>query len=124
MVSKWDFVVRNLPGGNAVVYVYDEYGDEVGEFVADTKEEALELAEQAAAKVGAVLSKLGTAIANASLDVVRGLGSAIIDGLDNAFDAVGEKLSGKEPAVIAGITTATIGLLTVILLFHTAKKGL
>ena len=124
MVRKWDFVVRSLPGGNAVVYVYDEYGDEVGEFVADTKEEALELAEQAAAKVGAVLSKLGAAIANASLDLVRGLGAAIIDGLDGAFDAVAEKLDGKEPAVISGITTATIGLLTVILLFHTAKKGL
>ena len=63
-------------------------------------------------------------VANATLDVVRGLGSAIIDGLDVAFDAVAEKLDGKEPAVIAGITTATIGLLTVILLFHTAKKGL
>lgn len=63
-------------------------------------------------------------VANATLDIVRGLGLAIIDGLDNAFDAVGEKLDGKEPAVIAGITTATIGLLTVILLFHTAKKGL
>ena len=124
MVSKWEYFVRGLPGGQVAVYVYDELGDEVGEFVADTADEALDLAKDAATEVGAVLSQLGQAIANASLDLVRGLGAALIDGLDGAFDAVAVKLEGKEPEVIAGITTATIGLLTIILLFHTAKKGL
>lgn len=63
-------------------------------------------------------------IRNETLDMVRGLGAAIVEGIDGAADAVAAKLHGKEPAVIAGITTAAIGLLTVILLYNTAKKGI
>tara|TARA_R100001244_G_scaffold12408_2_gene14362 strand:+ start:154 stop:528 length:375 start_codon:yes stop_codon:yes gene_type:complete len=124
MGATWHYVTRTLPGIGVVLTVYDAYGNEIDEVIEDTADKAFEKAKDLAEAAGASLEAAGRAIANATLDVVRGLGSAIIEGLDNAFDAVGEKLSGKEPAVIAGLTTATIGLLTVILLFHTAKKGL
>ena len=125
MVSQlyWDYIVRTLPGGAAAIYVYDEVGDEVGEFIADTRDEALELAEDAALKAGAVLSKLGAALANATLDLIRGLGSAILDGLDATFDAAAAKLEGREPAVISGLTVATVGFLTAVFLYNAAKSG-
>ena len=124
MAATWHYVTRNLPGIGVALTLYDQYGNEIEEVVDVSIDKALDTANELAEKAGATLEGAARAIANATLDVVRGLGLAIIDGLDNAFDAVGEKLDGKEPAVIAGITTATIGLLTVILLFHTAKKGL
>tara|TARA_Y100000310_G_scaffold219697_1_gene221094 strand:+ start:220 stop:594 length:375 start_codon:yes stop_codon:yes gene_type:complete len=124
MAATWHYVTRNLPGIGVALTLYDQYGNEIEEVVDVSIDKALDTANELAEKAGATLEGAARAIANATLDMVRGLGGALIDGLDGAFDAVAEKLDGKEPAVIAGITTATIGLLTVILLFHTAKKGL
>ena len=118
------FVVRRwvwIAGVGLVATYYDEAGEVIGDAIGD---EANKVMEEALDDAKILIKNLAGDVSNATLDVVRGLGSAIIVGLDGAFDAVAEKLEGKEPAVIAGITTATIGLLTVILLFHTAKKGL
>jgi len=118
------FVVRRwvwIAGVGLVATYYDEAGEVIGDAIGD---EANKVMEEALDDAKILIKNSAGDVSNATLDVVRGLGSAIIVGLDGAFDAVAEKLEGKEPAVIAGITTATIGLLTVILLFHTAKKGL
>ena len=118
------FVVRRwvwIAGVGLVATYYDEAGEVIGDAIGD---EANKVMEEALDDAKILIKNSAGDVSNATLDVVRGLGSAIIVGLDGAFDAVAEKLAGKEPAVIAGITTATIGLLTVILLFHTAKKGL
>jgi hypothetical protein len=63
------------------------------------------------------------ALGSISLDFVRGLGGAIIDGIDNGYDAIAAKLSGKESAVISGMTVAVIGILTLVFLFNAAKSG-
>ena len=118
------FVVRRwvwIAGVGLVATYYDEAGEVIGDAIGD---EANKVMEEALDDAKILIKNSAGDVSNATLDVVRGLGSAIIVGLDGAFEAVAEKLEGKEPAVIAGITTATIGLLTVILLFHTAKKGL
>ena len=118
------FVVRRwvwIAGVGLVATYYDEAGEVIGDAIGD---EANKVMEEALDDAKILIKNSAGDVSNATLDVVRGLGSAIIVGLDGAFDAVAEKLEGKEPAVIAGITPATIGLLTVILLFHTAKKGL
>ena len=60
-------------------------------------------------------------VANATLDVVRGLGGAIIDGLDGAYDAARAKLSGKEADVVAGLVVATLIIMTAVYLYHSAK---
>tara|TARA_R100000808_G_C2078679_1_gene103364 strand:- start:258 stop:638 length:381 start_codon:yes stop_codon:yes gene_type:complete len=60
-------------------------------------------------------------ITNATLDVVRGLGGAIIDGLDGAYDAARSKLNGKEPDVVAGLVVATLSVMTAVYLYHSAK---
>ena len=50
-----------------------------------------------------------------------GLGGAIIDGLDNAYDDVRNKLRGREPDVIAGIVVAALSIGTVVFLYHSVK---
>ena len=60
-------------------------------------------------------------IANATLDVVRGLGGAIVEGLDGAYDAARGKLEGREPDVIAGIVVVALTVLTVTYIYHSAK---
>ena len=62
-------------------------------------------------------------VANATLDVVRGLGGAIIEGLDGAYDAARGKLDGKEPDVVAGLVVVTLTILTAVYLFHSAKTA-
>ena len=64
---------------------------------------------------------VGGKIANATLDVVRGLGGAIVDGLDSANDAARGKLEGREPDVIAGIVVVALTVLTVTYIYHSAK---
>ena len=66
---------------------------------------------------------VGGEIANATLDVVRGLGGAIVDGLDGAYDAAAAKLSGREPDVVAGIVVVSLTILTGLYLFHSAKAA-
>ena len=70
-----------------------------------------------------VLEPLGGAIANSTLEVVRGLGGAIVDGLDSAYDAARDKLRGNEPDVIAGLVVASLSILTVVYLYHSAKTA-
>ena len=70
-----------------------------------------------------IIPDIASDIANASLELIRGLGSAILDGLDAAYDAAAEKLDGREPAVISGLTVATVGLLTAVFLYNAAKSG-
>ncbi len=62
-------------------------------------------------------------IGDLSLNFVRGLGAALVDGVDGAYDAVRGKLRGKEPDVIAGITVAAITILTVVFLYNGAKNA-
>lgn len=70
-----------------------------------------------------IIPDIASDIANATLDLIRGLGSAILDGLDATFDAAAAKLEGREPAVISGLTVATIGFLTAVFLYNAAKSG-
>ena len=62
-------------------------------------------------------------IANATLDVVWGLGGAIVEGLDGAYDAAAAKREGREPDVVAGIVVVSLTILTALYLFHSAKAA-
>jgi len=71
-----------------------------------------------------ILEAGGTIIEGVSsevLDIIRGLGGAIIDGLDNAYDEVRLKLRGREPDVIAGIVVAALSVGTVLFLYYSIK---
>jgi len=121
MAGTWHYVTRSLPGIGVVLTVYDAYGNEIDEVVEDTADKAFEKARELAEEAGATLEAAGRAIANATLDVVRGLGGAIIQGLDGAYDAARGKLEGREPDVIAGIVVVALTVLTVTYIYHSAK---
>ena len=119
--TTWHYVTRNLPGIGVALTVYDAYGNVIEEVVADTVDDALDKVKDIAEEAGATLVAAGRAIANATLDVVRGLGGAIVDGLDSAYDAARGKLEGREPDVIAGIVVVALTVLTVTYIYHSAK---
>ena len=121
MVGAWHYATRNLPGIGVALTLYDAYGNEIDEIVEDTKDAAIEKAKELAEEAGAPLEAAAAAIANATLDVVRGLGGAIVDGLDSAYDAARAKLEGREPDVIAGIVVVALTVLTVTYIYHSAK---
>ena len=49
------------------------------------------------------VSDLASEVGGLTLDLVKGFGSAVIESIDNAYDALRDKLRGKEPDVIAAI---------------------
>ena len=121
--TVWKYQMRLVPGVGAVMILYDRYGNEIEEVVGDTADAALDKAKDIAAEAGATLEAGAAAVANATLDVVRGLGGAIIEGLDGAYDAARGKLDGKEPDVVAGLVVVTLTILTAVYLFHSAKAA-
>ena len=121
--TTWHFVTRTLPGIGVALTVYDRYGNQIDEVVADTYDDALDKLNELADEAEAKLVAGADAIANATLDVVRGLGGAIIDGLDSAYDAARNKMRGHEPDVVAGLVVASLSILTVVYLYHSAKPA-
>ena len=61
-------------------------------------------------------------LAGVSLDFIRGLGGAVIDGIDSAFDAIADRIEGDEPKVIAGITVSIIVIIVGLSLVNTARN--
>ena len=121
--TTWHFVTRTLPGIGVALTVYDRYGNQIDEVVADSYDDALDKLNELADEAEAKLVAGADAIANATLDVVRGLGGAIIDGLDSAYDAARNKMRGHEPDVVAGLVVASLSILTVVYLYHSAKTA-
>ena len=121
MVGIWHYTTRNLPGIGVALTVYDQYGNQIDEVVDDTVDKAIDTAKDIASEAGATLEAGARAIANTTLDVVRGLGGAIVEGLDGAYDAARGKLEGREPDVIAGIVVVALTVLTVTYIYHSAK---
>jgi len=123
--EKYIQVMRFTPLGIGYSIIYDALtGEEVtrgtfeqmNEYITSTGGELLET-------ISEPITEGLEALGSISLDFVRGLGGAIIDGVDNGYDAIAAKLSGKESAVISGMTVAVIGILTLVFLFNAAKSG-
>lgn len=121
MAGTWHYVTRSLPGIGIALTVFDQYGNEIEEVVGDTADAALDKAKEIAEEAGATLEAGARAIANATLDVVRGLGGAIVEGLDGAYDAARGKLEGREADVVAGLVVVALTVLTVTYIYHSAK---
>ena len=73
--------------------------------------------------LGDIFSDLGSEIANATLDILKGGGIAIVDGIDNTYDYIREKLRGKEPDIIAAITVGFLSILTVRYLYKAVGRA-
>ena len=66
---------------------------------------------------------LASAVGEGTLTGGRGLGGAIVDGIDSAFDAVRDKLRGHEPDVVAGITVGGLTILFGVYLWFSIKNA-
>ena len=130
-MSAWSDFKKNPSVSTYLDWVrgsYGEYAEALEEQDAGLGTDVAVLAGAAAGMtLGAAKEALeesldvGGKIANATLDVVRGLGGAIVDGLDSAYDAARGKLEGREPDVIAGIVVVALTVLTVTYIYHSAK---
>ena len=64
---------------------------------------------------------LAQAIGEGVLDVIRQLGGAVIEGIDNTYDEVRNKLRGREPEVVSAIVVAALSIGTVLFLYYSMK---
>lgn len=74
-------------------------------------------------KFGDVLGDALSAIGNATIQVAKFIGPAIVDGVENTYDYIRGKLRGREPDIIAAITVGALTVLAGIYLFNSAKRG-
>ena len=117
------FVLRRwvwVAGVGLVAMYYDEAGELIGDALG---EEANKIMENALDDAEITLKNIAGDVANSTLDVVRGLGGAIVDGLDGAYDAATAKLEGRQADVIAGVVVVSLTILTALYLFHSAKAA-
>ena len=74
-------------------------------------------------KFGDVLEDAASAIGNATIQVAKFIGPAIVDGVENTYDYIRGKLRGSEPDIIAAITVGALTVLAAVYLFNSAKRG-
>jgi len=75
--------------------------------------------------VGALADAIASgagALGSLSLEFLEGAIPAIINGIDQGYDVIRDKLRGKEPDVIAGFTIGALSFLTVIYLYQSVKN--
>ena len=71
-----------------------------------------------------ILEDVAASIGSISLAFVEGLGSAVVKGVDNAYDSIREKfIKGKEPDIVAGFTIAVLSILTGVYIYHSVKNA-
>ena len=71
-----------------------------------------------------ILEDVAGALGSVSLAFVEGLGSAVVKGVDNAYDTIRDKfIKGREPDIIAGFTIAMLAILTGVYVWHSVKNA-
>ena len=104
--------IAYVVGKNVVATASDDAGDKIEDIENQLKGLGAEIVQGTAQELGSI-----------SLQFVEGFGAAFIRGLDGAYDAVRDKLRGKEPAVISGFTVAAVAVLTLVYLYQSAKAA-
>ena len=107
--------------GGVITYVV---GKEIVAIVDEDADEKIEDIEQGILDAGADLITQGAeALGSGILTVVEGLGSAIIDGVDQTYNYARIKIIGREADAIAALTSTVLVLVTGIYIYQTVKKG-
>ena len=112
-------VVRRVVAGGVIYLVGTEV---VGEISDSADEKITDLENQLKTIGGDIISDTATAVGGFTLDVVRVLWSAVVDGVDGAYDALREKLRGKAPDVIAALVIGFGVVFTVVYLYQSFKN--
>ena len=143
------YYIAGIGGG---VYFFKNESDEIQQVAKDVADKALEegaqLVETTWATIGPLLSKFGEGlgdlgqylgegledlgedifnasqqIGNQTLEVIRGAIPAVIDGIDDGYDYIRQKLRGKEPLIISGLTVGLLTVLGAFYLLNAARRG-
>ena len=100
-----------------------EYVTSDGEVLGVIDSDDIEDFEDAVTDLGKdIVLGAGQAVGGFTLDVVRGLGAAVVDGVDGAYDALREKLRGKEPDVITALVIGAAVVFTAVYLYQSFKN--
>jgi len=113
-------VVRYVVAGTVTYFVGSEI---VGQIDEDLGENIDDLEKTLIDSGGTIVAGAAERVGGLTLAFVRGFGSALIDGIDDAYDAVREKLRGKEDDVIAGFTVGLMALLTIVYVYNSVKNS-
>tara|TARA_Y100001951_G_C11255029_1_gene248845 strand:+ start:359 stop:727 length:369 start_codon:yes stop_codon:yes gene_type:complete len=106
-----DYYIENPDSG-----VLETISGALAEEIIGTGATVLEMGEN-------FLTGAASRLGSFSLDFVEGFGSAVVNGVEFTYDTVREKLRGREDNVIAGFTVGFMAVLTLVLLYNSAKKG-
>jgi len=87
------------------------------------QEEGLPILESIIDELGSGLASIGSNLGNATLEVIEFAGPRIVDGVDNTYDYIRDKIRGYEPAIIEAITFGFLTVLTVVYIWNSAKRG-
>ena len=90
---------------------HEAYQTVVGE------EAATELTNAFIEAGGEIVEEVG----DAALMFVEGFGGAVVNGLDNTYDYIRDRMRGREPDVVAGIVIAALSVGTVLFLYYSVK---
>lgn len=124
--AVWEYVVVD-PVTDTVDYVVDvadlPSGADVKDVAVDVFDGLVSGAITVAEAIAGVFQDIGSGIANATLDVLKWGGGALVDGVENTYDYIRLKLRGKEPDVIAAVTVGMLTLLMGAYLWNAAKRG-
>lgn len=114
-IAKIQNQIDNAPEGPQK----DRLQSQFNQVLNNPTQAAIEKVKEEVSELPSVVGEIGSL----SLRFVEGFGAAFVKGLDGAYDAVRDKLRGKEPDVIAGFTVAAISILTVVYLYQSAKAA-
>ena len=127
-------VIYGVITGAGLAYLYKNTEGELVEIGKDVADQAVnegaELVQGTLEELAPILQDFGSAIAqglgtlgNQTLDVIRGAIPAVIDGIDDGYDYIRNKIRGNEPTIIASITVGMLTILTGVYLVNAARRG-
>ena len=114
-IAKIQNQIDNAPEGPQK----DRLQSQFNQVLDNPTQAAIEKVKEEVSELPSVVGEIG----RLSLRFIEGFGAAFVKGLDGAYDAVRDKLRGKEPDVIAGFTVAAISILTMVYLYQSAKAA-
>lgn len=115
------YYLRNSDGAITEITedIATDLADSGVEVIEGTIEELLPILQGIGSGIAQGLGTLG----NQTLDVIRGAIPAVIDGIDDGYDYIRNKIRGNEPTIIASITVGMLTILTGVYLVNAARRG-
>ena len=114
---------KSRPSAKTLIFVGNEleelWEEKEDEWVAAGEAKAEELMDEALAGLQEALAFTG----NLTLDLIRGLIPALIEGAQVGYAAIRDGFRGKEPETIAGLTIAVLVGVVFFTLIHEVKTG-